>query len=233
MSERKDEGKRGANRREFLGNAAVAAVAVSGVSTLLAACGESATEPQAARASTVGGPRANLGGGRDPGVTLHGMIAAVLGAATDIKIPALEKGVTTTYLQRVITDTDRTGTGLATVLKANYAFPNGPTVKVVVQDSRGRAWAPRAVYKNADLAYAMKDALATNPQSEGVLRDSLTSGKPVIALSKSSVVAFQDSAASDYYGNHLDIVSAGMSDIFNPTVSGIKITDTMRVLNRC
>lgn len=223
-----------ASRRQFLGSAAVAAAAVAGVPALLAACGESATEAQPrSGTSTPASPRASLNGGRDPGATLHKMMVATLGSATDVKVPALEKGVTTKYLQRVITDTDRTGTGLATVLKSSYKFADGTTVQVVVQSSLGRAWSPRTISKQSDLAYAMKDALATNTLHEGVLRDSLTVGKPVVALSKSSLVAFQDSVASDYYGNHLDIASRGFSDVFNSTVSGIAIASTTRDLNRC
>src|SRR5205085_1430020 len=117
--------------------------------------------------------------------------------------------------------------------RCSYAFTNGPTVQVIVQDSNGRAWSPRVVSKNSDLAFAMKDALASNPSHSGVLRDSLTTGNPVIALSKSSIVAFNDGVASDYYGNHLDVVSAGVSNLFNSTVSGIKITSTVRDLNKC
>jgi hypothetical protein len=156
-----------------------------------------------------------------------------VGQSTDVKVPALEKGVTTTYLQRIVTDTDRTGTGLATVLKPSFKFSNGTTVQVIVQSSAGRAWAARSIKVQSDLAYAMKDALATNPLHAGVLKDSLTAGNAVVALSKSSVIAFRDSVASDYYGNHLDLASRGFSDIFNATVSGIAIASTMRDLNRC
>jgi hypothetical protein len=224
-------------RREFLGTAAAAAAAVAGVPALLAACSDRSTEPTAAApsasAATHDGPRTSLAGGRDPGVTLHYMVAATVGTATDVKVPALEKGVSTTYIQRIVTDTDRTGTGLATVLKASYRFSNGTTVQVIVQSSQGRAWAPRSVKVQSDLAYAMKDALATNPLHVGVLKDSLTPGNPVVALSKSSIVAFRDGVASDYYGNHLDLVSRGFCDIFNTSVDGIAIASTMRDLNRC
>lgn len=223
-----------ASRRQFLGNAAVAAAAVAGVPALLAACGESVTDAQPRTgAATPAAPRGSLNGGRDPGATLHKMMVATLGSATDVKVPALEKGVTTKYLQRVITDTDRTGTGLATVLKSSYKFADGTTVQVVVQSSLGRGWPARTISKQSDLVYAMKDAMATNTLSEGVLRESLNTGAYVVAVSKSSLVAFQDSVASDYYGNHLDIVSRGFSDVFNTTVSGIKIASTTRDLNRC
>src|SRR4051812_24694866 len=87
MSERKDavspesppEEVRGASRRQFLGSAAVAAVAVSGASTLLAACGESTPAPAAASGAAPNGRRGYLGGGRDPGVTLHSMMVATMG----------------------------------------------------------------------------------------------------------------------------------------------------------
>ncbi|HET7232304.1 MAG TPA: hypothetical protein VFJ16_20020 [Longimicrobium sp.] len=221
-----------ASRRQFLGSAAVAAAAVAGVPALLAACGESVTDAQP-RAAGATAPRASLNGGRDPGATLHKMVAGTIGSAPDVKVPALEKGATTTYLQRVVTDNDRVGTGLATVMKALHKFANGTTVQVVVQSSLGRTWPARTISKQSDLVYAMKDALSTNTQHEGVLRESLNAGNAIVAVSKSSIVAFQDSVASDYYGNHLDIVSRGFSDVFNSTVSGYKIASTTRDLNRC
>ncbi|HEV7587823.1 MAG TPA: hypothetical protein VGO40_06800 [Longimicrobium sp.] len=239
MSERDDAvlpdlvSARPANRREFLGKTAVVAAAAAGIPALLAACGESATASDATRGTRPASPRASLGGGRDPGVTLHSMMAATIGSATDVKVPALEKGVTTKYLQRVVTDTDRTGTGLATVMKPSYKFADGTTVQVVVQDSRGRAWPARAISKQSDLVYAMKDAIATNPKTVGVLRDSLNAGSAVVAISASSVVQFQDSVASDFYGNHLDVFSRGMSDVFNTQVSGIKLASTTRDITRC
>lgn len=220
----------GTSRRGFLGSAAKAAVAATAVPTLLAACGDSGTEAQPAATGT---PRASLGGGRDPGVTLHLMMAATIGRSTDVKVPALEKGTTTKYLQRVITDSDRTGTGLSTILRKSYSFANGVTLQVVVQDSRGKAWPVRTVSKQSDLVYAMKDALATNPVHDGVLRESLSAGNPVVAISKSAIVQFQDSVASDYYGNHLDVASRGFSDIFNTTVAGIKLAATTRDFTRC
>jgi hypothetical protein len=240
MSERKDDlpavMERPASRREFLGRAAATAVAASALPAVLAACGESTTGPQDAAHNPVSnGLRATLSGGRDPGVTLHAMMVVTLGKGTDVKVPALEKGTTTKYLQRVITDTSRTGTGLATVLKPSYKFTDqaGTTVQVIVQDSLGNRWSPRRIGVQSDLAYAMKDALATNSLVDGVLKDSLTAGKPVIAASKSSIVAFQDSVASDYYGNHVDVAARGFSDLFNTTVSGISLASTTRDLNRC
>ncbi|HEX6749257.1 MAG TPA: twin-arginine translocation signal domain-containing protein [Longimicrobium sp.] len=232
MSERQDE-TTVASRRQFLGKAAATAVAATAIPSVLAACGESATASEATHQPVSNGLRASLNGGRDPGVTLHKMVAGTIGSAPDVKIPALEKGGTTKYLQRIITDNSRVGTGLATVCKKTYSFSDGTTVTVSVQDSNGRAYAPRTVNKNSDLAYAMKDALSTNPLVDGVLKSSLNAGSAVVALSKSSIVAFQDSVASDFYGNHLDIVSRGFSDLFNTTVSGITIASTTRDLNRC
>jgi hypothetical protein len=240
MSERKDEAtpvmERPASRREFLGRAAAGAVAASAIPAVLAACGESATAPSEETHTPISnGLRASLNGGRDPGVTLNKMMGVTLGQATDVKIPALEKGVTTKYLQRVITDTSRTGTALATVLKASYAFTdaNKTTVQVIVQDSLGNRWSPRRIASNSDLAFAMKDALATNTLNAGVLKSSVNAGSAVVALSKSSLVAFNDGVASDFYGNHLDIASRGFSDLFNATVAGITIASTTRDLNRC
>jgi len=221
----------GHDRRQFLTKAAVAAV---GVPALLAACADGVTQPQvAAGDDTTPSPRGSLAGGRNPAATLHYMVAATIGTSTDVQVPALEKGTTTTYLQRIVTDSDRTGTGLATILRGSYTFSNGTTARVIVQDSAGRTWPARTVKGQADLTYAMKDALATNPLHVGVLKDSLTAGNPVVALSKSSVIAFRDSVASDYYGNHLDLASRGFSDIFNTMVAGIKLASTMRDLNRC
>jgi hypothetical protein len=226
---------RPASRRQFLGRAAATAVAASAIPAVLAACGESATASEETHTAVSNTLRASLSGGRDPGVTLHKMMAVVLGASTDVTIPALEKGTTTKYLQRVITNTSRTGTGLATVLKASYKFTDaaGTTVQVIVQDSAGTKWAARRISVQGDLVLAMKDALATNTRVDGVLKDSLTVGKPVIAVSKSSVIAFQDSVASDYYGNHVDIAARGMSDLFNTSVAGIDLASTTRDLNRC
>ncbi len=67
-----------ASRRQFLGSAAVAAAAVAGVPALLAACGESVTDAQPRGAAAPTAPRASLNGGRDPGVTLHKMMAGTI-----------------------------------------------------------------------------------------------------------------------------------------------------------
>jgi hypothetical protein len=217
---------RPANRREFLGKTAVAAAAAAGIPALLAACGESATASDATRGTTAASPRASLAGGRDFGQTVSKMVAGTVGSATDVKVPALEKGVNTTYLQRIVTDTDRTGTGLATVLKGVVKNAAGVTVQIRVQDSRGTAWPARTISKQSDLAYAMKDAMATNPNHLGVHRASLTAGSHVISISKSHIVQFQDGVASDIYGNHNDVMSRGLSDIFNTSVAGYPIAAT-------
>jgi hypothetical protein len=232
MSESKDAilpdlaSARPANRREFLGKTAVAAAAAAGIPALLAACGESATGSEATRTAAPVSPRGSLRYGPAFEQTVNKMVAGTLGAASDIKVPAVEKGISTKYLQRIITDSDRTGTGLATVLKGVLTSPTGVTVQLLVQDSRGRAWPPRSISKRSDLVYAMKDAMATNPNHLGVHRASLTAGSHVISISKSHIVQFQDSAASDIYGNHNDIMARGMCDIFNTSVAGYPIAST-------
>ena len=236
MSDRKDAvlpdlgSARPANRREFLGKTAVAAAAAAGLPALMAACGESTTGPvQGARAPVSpaeGGIRPSLAGGRDFGATVSKMVAGTIGSASDCKVPALEKGVTTKYLQRIITDSDRTGTGLATVLKGVVTGPGGVTVQILVEDSRGRAWPARTISKRSDLVYAMKDAMATNPNHLGVHRASLTAGSHIISISKSHIVQFADSVASDIYGNHNDIMARGMCDLFNTSVAGYPIAST-------
>jgi hypothetical protein len=225
-------------RRQFLGRAAAVAAAAAGLPTLLAACESGApTGPAAASAgaASAGGsqPRFSLAGGPNFGSTAHKMVAGTIGSAPDVKIPALEKGSTTTYVQRIITDSDRTGTGLATVLKRTLKGPDGSTVQIVVQNSYGRSWPARSIYKQADLVYAMKDALATNPNHEGVLRESLNAGSHVVSISKSHIVQFHDSVASDIYGNHNDIMSRGLCDIFNASVGGYRIAATTRDPSRC
>jgi hypothetical protein len=236
MSERQDavlpdlESPRPANRREFLGKSAVAAAAAAGIPALLAACGESSTGPTQATATPVspatGGIRPSLGYGPNFGQTVNKMVTGTVGQATDVKVPALEKGFSTTYLQRIITDSDRTGTGLATVLKPVLRSPNGVTVQVLVQNSSGRTWAPRTIGKQSDLVYAMKDAIATNPNQLGVHRVSLQAGSAIISISKSSIVQFPDQVASDIYGNHNDVMARGMCDLFNTSVAGYPIAST-------
>lgn len=223
-------------RREFLSRGAVAAVAAVGVPALLGACDSgSPTDSEEQRNAEIGGPRLAEGGAA-PWLIVHEKIAHTIGHGADVKIPALD-AVSGGYLQRIVTDSDRTGTGLATVLRANYKFTDssGKTVYLTVtpMDSRGRAWPRRTVYKQSDLVYAMKDALASNTLADGVLRESLETGKPIVAIFKSSVVQFQASAASDYYGNHLQVFSRAASDIFNGSVGGYPIASTTRDFSRC
>ena len=234
--QQQDDRPADAGRRQFLGKSATLAAAAAGIPALLAACGETATAVAGSDQGEVAAPdapRASLGYGPNFGGTVSKMGAGTIGGAPDVKIPALEKGVTTTYLQRIITDSDRTGTGLATVLKSKVQNAAGVTVQLLVQDSRGRAWPARTISKQADLAYAMKDALATNPNHLGVHRASLTQGSHVISISKSHIVQFQDSVASDIYGNHNDIMARGLCDIFNTQVSGYRIAATTHDPARC
>lgn len=79
----------------------------------------------------------------------------------------------------------------------------------------------------------MKDAFATNTLSEGVLGESLELNKPIVAVFRSAVVQFQDSATSDFYGNQLQVFSRAACDIFNPSVGGLAIASTTRDLKRC
>lgn len=224
-------------RREFLTNAAVVAVAAVGVPALLAACDSgSGTEPEQRQEPAIGGPRL-ASSPAEPWFVLHEKIAATVGAAANVKVSPLEKTGTYSYLQRIITDDDRVGTGLATVLRSGYKFTDssGATVGVAVYvyDSRGNRWTRRTIYKQDDLVYAMKDAFASNTLAEGVLRESLETGKPIVAIFKSSVVQFQASAASDYYGNHLQVFSRAACDIFNTSVGGYPIASTTRDFSRC
>lgn len=225
-------------RREFLSKGAVAAVAAVGVPALLAGCDSGAgTEPEQRDQAVVGGARFAESAGADPWFVLHEKIAATIGAASDVKVAPLERSGTSSYLQRIITDSDRVGTGLATVLRSGYKFTDssGATVgvSVYVYDSRGSRWSRRTIYKQSDLVYAMKDAFASNTLAEGVLRESLETGKPIVAIFKSSVVQFQASVASDYYGNHLQVFSRAACDIFNTSVGGYPIASTTRDFSRC
>lgn len=227
------------DRRAFLGKGAVMAAAAVGAPALLAACDSQATAPEATTAAA-GGPSMVAGtvGGcptshvsPQPWWALHYTLAGTIGSTTYVKIPTLEKG-TYGYIQRVITDDSRIGTALATILRKDYKWESG-SATVTVQDSRGRTWSRRSIAKQADLAYAMKDALATNTLAYGVLRDSLTTGKPVIAVVKSSVIQYFDSVASDYWGNRLKPSACAFSGIFASAVSSIAITTTIWDKTRC
>jgi hypothetical protein len=104
--------------------------------------------------------------------------------------------------------------------------PSGVTVQIRVQKSSGTAWPARTISKQSDLVYAMKDAMATNPNHLGVHRVSVTAGSAIISISKSHIVQFPDGVASDIYGNHNDIMARGMCDLFNPSVAGYPIAST-------
>ena len=216
-------------RRDFLGRgAAMAAVAV-GAPAVLAACDAAVpTEASAARAQAAG-PSHNQSG-VEPWWTVHKKLVATIGASTNVRVPALER-VTGGYLQRVVVDDDRVGTGLATILRATYRFDK-TTLTVSVEDAKQRAWKPRVVERNEDLVYAMCQGLSTNTLTDGVLRESLKEGTPVVAVIKPAVVQFFDSAASDYYGNHLEVASMAFCDLFTSVVGGVAITSTTRDLSR-
>ena len=226
-------------RRQFLGNAAAAAVAAVGVPALLGACDSgSATEarPEAlAEAPTSGPARGTVG--LAPWLVVHEKIAATIGSASNVRVPALERTGTNSYRQLVLTDDDRVGTGLATILRGSYKFvdANGTSTGLTVQvwNNSGRRWSPRTISRQSDLVYAMKDALATNTLADGVLKESLDTGKPIVAIFKSAVLQFQASATSDYYGNYLQVASRGASDIFNGSVAGYPLASTTRDFKQC
>ena len=226
------------NRREFLGRTAVMAAAAVGAPALLAACDSQASTPTeaqpvsagpAAVAGTVGSCVMHVS--KQPWWAVHYTVAGTIGSTTYVKVPTLEKG-TYGYVQRVITDDSRIGTALSTVMRNDYKWDSG-ALTLIVQDSRGRAWPRRSIASQADLAYAMKDALATNTLAMGVLRDSLTKGKPIVTIVKSSVIQYFDSVASDYWGNRLKPSHCAFSGIFNSAVSDIAITTTIYDRTRC
>jgi hypothetical protein len=220
-------------RRQFLGKAAAVAVTAP---ALLAACSDqSPVAPRtAAAANRIGssGERLSMKGGETyPWMTVHKQLVATIGAASNVKVPALEQanGV---YLQRVVTSDDRTGTGLATILRRSYKWDSG-ALEVSVEDTRGRRWPARNVGKQADLVYAVKDALATNTLADGVLRESLDPGKPVVAVITAAVVQYFNSAASDYYGNVLKVASSAFSDMFASDFGDFKFITTTRDFLHC
>ncbi|HEX8273988.1 MAG TPA: hypothetical protein VF615_15215 [Longimicrobiaceae bacterium] len=221
-------------RRDFLGSAAaMAAVAVG--APLLGACDAGTGTGPAAAASVPEAPALNHTSGGQPWWTLHHKIAATIGAASNVRVPVLEKPASGGWLQRIVTDDDRTGTGLATILRSSYKFSTATgsvPVTVSVQNSGGKPHPARTIYAQEDLVYAMRDALATNPLTDGVLKESLTKGNPVIAIAKASVVQFWDGVASDYYGNHQQVAARALCDIFSPYVASIRLGSTTRDLNR-
>lgn len=220
-------------RREFLGSAAAMAAAAVGA-PLLGACDADAGTGPGAQTAAAEAPRLDHAGGGQPWWTLHHKLAATIGSATNVKVPPLAQ-VSGGYLQRIVTDDDRTGTGLATILRGSYKFSTATgsvSVTVSVQTSGGKAHPARTIYKQADLVYAMKDALATNTLTDGVLQESLTAGKPVIAIVKASVLQFFDGVASDYYGNHLQVASRAFCDLFNHSVGSVRLGSTTRDFSR-
>lgn len=223
------------DRRAFLGKGAVMAAAAVGAPALLAACDADATAPEARSASADGtAPSLTCVTGHtspQPWWALHYTVAGTIGSTTYVKVPTLEKG-TYGYIQRVITDDSRIGTALATILRTDYKWDNG-SATVVVQTSTGKRYSRRSISSNTDLAYAMKDALATNTLAYGVLKDSLNKGYPVVAIVKSSVIQYRDSVASDYWGNRLKPSHCAFSGIFNSAVSDIAITTTIYDRTRC
>jgi hypothetical protein len=216
-------------RRGFIGNVAAAAAVAVGAPALLAACGE-APQPMAPTATGGDSPRLSKDA-MDPWVKVHYLLASTIGADSAVRVPALERAETG-YLQRVIVDSDRKGTGLATVLRREYRWDGG-RLTVSVENGGGRRWAARRLAQQSDLVYAMKDALAGNPKADGVLRESLDPGKPVVAVIGASVIQFRSSAQSDFYGNHLQVASGGFSDIFSPDTGGFRITATTRDFSAC
>jgi hypothetical protein len=229
------------DRRAFLGKGAVMAAAAVGAPALLAACDSQATAPEAARGTTAAGTAPSAVAGTvgscvmhvspQPWWAVHYTVAGTIGSTTYVKVPTLEKGAYG-YVQRVITDDSRIGTALATVLRSEYKWESG-ALSLIVQDSRGRKWSRRSITSNSDLAYAMKDALATNTLAYGVLRDSLTKGNKVVAVVKSSIIQYQDSVASDYWGNRLKPSHCAFSGLFASAVSDISITTTIYDRTRC
>lgn len=229
------------NRRAFLGKSAAMAAAAVGAPALLAACDSSATAPAQAETSTAAGTGPSAVSGttsacvvhvsKQPWWAVHYTVAGTIGSTPYVKVSTLEKG-TYGYTQRVVTDDSRIGTALATVLRKDYKWDAG-ALTLIVQDSRGKAWPRRSIASQADLAYAMKDALATNTLALGVLRDSLTKGKPVVTIVKSSIIKYFDSVASDYWGNRFKPAHCAFSGVFNSAVSDIAITTTLYDQTRC
>jgi hypothetical protein len=228
------------DRRAFLGKGAVMAAAAVGAPALLAACDAETPAPTEAAPTAAGTAPSAVSGtvgscvvhvSRQPWWALHYTVAGTIGSTTYVKVPTLEKG-TYGYIQRVITDDSRIGTALATILRKDYKWEAG-SATVIVQDSRGKPWPRRSIATNADLAYAMKDALATNTLAYGVLRDSVNKGNKVVAIVKSSIIQYQDSVASDYWGNRLKPSHCAFSGIFASAVSDIAITTTIYDRTRC
>jgi hypothetical protein len=165
---------------------------------------------------------------------VHKKKQQTIGQAYGVDVRDLEPSKSN-YVQRVVTDDGRVGTGLATILNKQHAFASGTStvyVYVQVQDSYGRAHAPRTVSKQSDLYYATKEGLGTNPLFEGVLKESLNAGAPIVPLIGNAVVQYYDDDRGDYYGNYLAVASKTFVELFNRTVGGIALTATTRDLSR-
>lgn len=222
------------NRREFLGRATAMAVTAVGVPALLGACDsagptEAAAEPRAEAA----GPSAAIST-TQPWYAVNKKLQQTIGQGYGIKVGDLET-VKGGYLQRVITDDARVGTGLATILASQFTFSTSTGtvyVYVRVQDSYLRTYSARTVAKQDDLVYATKDGLGTNPLFEGVVRESLNAGAPVVPLISNAVVQYYDDEKGDYYGNYLAVASKTFVELFNRSVGGITLTATTRDLSR-
>lgn len=222
------------NRREFLGKATAMAVTAVGVPALLGACDSAGpTEASAAPRAEPAGPSAAIST-TQPWYAVNKKMQQTIGQGYGIKVGDLET-VKGGYLQRVVTDDARVGTGLATILNKQHAFSTSTGtvyVYVQVQDSYGRAHAARTVYKQSDLVYATQDGLGTNPLFEGVVRESANTGAPVVPLISNAVVQYYDDEKGDYYGNYLAVASKTFVELFNRSVGGITLTATTRDLSR-
>ncbi|HEX2189849.1 MAG TPA: hypothetical protein VHG51_13160 [Longimicrobiaceae bacterium] len=225
------DAKAAPGRREFLGTAAgVAAVVVA--APVLAAC-DSVAGPDAgaeARAPvSPAEPHFNVIG-IDPWIALHNKLQQTIGSADGVRVADLER-TSTGYLQRIVTDSTAVGTGLATVLRRSYKFGTVP-VDVSVQTSGGKAYAARSILKQGDLIAAVRDALSTNFLFDGVLRDSATTGNPVVPLIRASVVQFYAKESTDYYGNYLEVASKVFREVMVVSSGGFSLSVTTRDLGR-
>lgn len=220
------------NRRGFLSAAAAAAI---GVPALAGAWEEAPAQVPPPQDDTRCQPRMQAA----QWALVHERIAAVVGADTKVRVLPLERSPRG-FLQRIQTDDERTGTALATVLRATYQFQNarggspitarpiGTMLTVQVEGGNGTPWPPRTIRGQADLVYAMKDALASNPLAEGVLRASLQEGSPVVAIFRPVVVRLPVGAASDFFRHHVEPASMGASALFNRSVANFPLSATVR-----
>jgi hypothetical protein len=210
------------------------AVTAVGVPALLGACDSAGpTEASAAPRAEAAGPSAAIST-TQPWYALNKKMQQTIGQAYGVSVGDLEPSKAN-YVQRVVTDDARVGTGLATILAKQHAFSTSTGtvyVYVQVQDSYGRAHAARPIYKQSDLVYATKEGLSTNPLFEGVVRESANAGAPVVPLISNAVVQYYDDERGDYYGNYLAVASKTFVELFNRSVGGITLTATTRDLSR-